>query len=261
MEDTKIKKVETIKMVENAMNVLDIFRMLESPIGVNAISKQCKLNPSTAHRILKSLEKTGWVYQCGDGQYISGPKLGFVTSKNNFYIALRDSAKFLMEQCTAEHGMAMNLIVRNGADCEVIEQATPNRIINFVPPLHALLPYYACGGGKILLSELPENIVDQLLTAFPPKAITPYTIVEPPKYKEELRKVKAQGFAIDFQESSENGSCIAVPIRDNENVIIASLSFSGLIGVKDPSALLQYVPILQATSKGITKNLYDSMDS
>ena len=217
------EKKETIKMVENAMAVLDLLRTNKNPVGVNSIAKQCDLGPSTAYRLLKTLEMTGWVYQLSDDTYIPGEKLTFITSKNNFYLALRDAAKAIMEECTARHGMAMNLIVRNGAECEVLEQSLTKSIINYVPPIHSVLPYYACGGGKVLLCELPPALIDQILSSHALEALTPYTITDPDEYRKALKETAKNGYAVDFQESSINGSCIAVPIRNKEGTIISSL--------------------------------------
>ena len=250
------EKSETIKMVENAMAVLDLLRTNREALGINAIAKICELTPSTTHRIIKTLEMTGWVYQLSDDSYIAGQKLTFVTSKNNFYLALRDAAKTVMEKYTAHYGMAMNLIVRDGTKCEIIEQSLTKSIINYVPPIHSVLPFYACGGGKILLSELPDAMISQILENCALEALTPFTVTDPEKYREMLRETAKNGYAIDFQESSINGSCIAVPIRDKEGTIIASLSFSGLIGITDPSRLLKYVPALKLASQEITDNLF-----
>lgn len=257
MAGEKAQKAETIKMLESAMGVLDLLRTSKTPMGVNAVAKQCELNPSTSFRILKTLEKTGWVYQMDDDRYIPGHKLSFVTEKNNFYMALGDAAKFIMEDCTAHHGLAMNLIVRSGADCVILQQSLTKSIINYVPPLHSALPYYACGGGKILLCELPDALIDQLISTHRMEALTPFTITDPDEYLAELKRTAENGYAIDFQESSINGSCIAVPVRDKEGTIIASLSFSGLIGVSNPAKLLKYLPALKEASARITKSLYD----
>ena len=255
------QNVETIKMVENAMHVLELLRTAKEPIGVNAIAKTCALTPSTTYRILKTLEMTGWVYQFNDDdRYIAGEKISFVTSKNNFYMALRDSAKFIMEESTAKVGLAMNLMVRNGYECEILEQSLTKSIINYVPPIHAVMPYYACGCGTVLLSELPEDILSHIFAACKMEALTPFTITDPEVYRGVLAEVRKNGYAIDFQESSINGSCIAVPVRDKEQSIIAALSFSGLIGVQDPSRLLKYIPALQDASKAITRSLYNAWD-
>lgn len=253
---TKQDKPETIKMVETTMGVLNLLRSSNTPLGVNAIAKQCSLNPSTTYRILKSLEKTGWVYQFEDDRYITGQKISFVTNQNNFFLALSDAAKCTMEKCTAHNGLAMNLIVRNGADCVIIQQSLTKSIVNYVPPLNSVLPFYACGGGKVLLCELPEVIIDQILDTYEMVALTPFTITNPDKFREELKKTNENGYAIDFQESTINGSCIAVPIRDSNKAIIASLSFSGLIGISSPDKLLNYLPALKEASEKITDTLY-----
>ena len=55
------EKSETIKMVENAMMVLDLLKNSRESLGINTIAKICELTPSTTHRIVKTLEMTGWV--------------------------------------------------------------------------------------------------------------------------------------------------------------------------------------------------------
>ena len=57
-------------------------------------------------------------------------------------------------------------------------------------------------------------------------------------------------------ESSENGSCISVAVRDHEGTIIAALSFSGFIGIQDTDDLLEYVPVLKEAASVISRNLF-----
>ena len=66
------------------------------------------------------------------------------------------------------------------------------------------------------------------------KPLTSHTITDPEQFWKELLGKCEKSFAIDDRESAENGCCIAVPIRDHEGTIIASLSFSGFVGIEDP---------------------------
>ena len=54
---------ETIKMLDNALMILDALRVGSKKLGVNEIAKQCGINPSTAFRILKTLEVNGVGYR------------------------------------------------------------------------------------------------------------------------------------------------------------------------------------------------------
>lgn len=254
------KDKDKIKMVEKALNVLDLLRTKKERIGVNEIAKLCGLSPSTTFRILKTLESSGWVFQLSDGRYITGQKLSFVTEKDNLYLALREVAQFVMEPCTAKYNQAMNLMVREGVNCTILQQSRTNSLMDYVPPLRSVLPFYACAGGKILLSELPVKLAEQIINSCEMKPLTPHTITDPDKFWQELRETSKRGYAFDFNESAINGSCIAVPIRDHEGTIIAALSFSGFMGVQDPQDLLQYLPALQEAATEISHKLYVCWD-
>ena len=88
------------------------------------------------------------------------------------------------------------------------------------------------------------------------KPLTSHTITNPDRFWQSLRETAKQGYAFDNRESAENGSCIAVPIRDHESTIVAALSFSGFVGINDPQELLKYLPALQEASEKISRNLY-----
>jgi len=243
-------------MVDRALTVLDMLRTERKRLGVNEIAKQCGLNPSTTFRILKTLEANGWVFQCGDGRYISGQKLSFVMEKDNLYLALKDVSSFVMERSTAKYAQAMNLIVREGAHCYIIQQSRTKNLVDYIPPLYSDLPFYACAGGKILLSELPISLVDEIIHSCELVPLTPHTITDAERFWQELRTVAKQGYAFDDKESAENGSCIAVPVRDCEGTIIAALSFSGFVGITDKTNLLQYLSPLKEAALEISQSLY-----
>ena len=256
MKEQRTSQTDTVKMVDRALEVIDLLKTCNDRLGVNEIAKRCDLSPSTAFRILKTLEGAGWVFQLSDDRYILGEKVSFVTEKNNLYVALSDVAGFVMREYTAKYGQAMNLIVRDGLYCTIIQQSRTGKLIEYVPPLHSQLPFYACAGGKILLSELPVSLIDQILHSCQMIPLTRHTITDPESYWQALRFTATHGYAFDDRESAENGSCVAVPVRDNQGTIIASLSFSGFIGVEDPDQLLTFLPILQEASKKISQNLY-----
>lgn len=256
LEEQNTKTTETIKMVDRALAVLDVLRVERKRLGVNEIAKKCDISPSTAYRILKTLEANGWVYQCGDDRYITGQKISFVMEKDNLYLALKEVASFTMERTTAEVGQAMNLIVREGTHCYILQQSRTKNLVDYIPPLYSDLPFYACAGGKILLSELPVSLADQIINSCDMVPLTQHTITSPEEFWQELRKVAKLGYAFDYKESAINGSCIAVPVRDCEGDIIAAVSFSGFVGVENTDHLLPYLPALQEAASEITKNLY-----
>lgn len=257
MEDScKNQSVETIKMVERAMDVLDLLHSNHTCLGVNEIAKQCGLNPSTAFRILKTLEKTGWVFQLSDTSYISGNKIDFVIEKDNLLLALSDVAGFVMCDFTEKYNQAMNLMVREGNQCIILQQSRTKSLLNYVPPLHSRIPLYASAGGKVLPSELPVSLAEQIISSIDMVPFTKYTLTDKEAFLQVLKQTASLGYAIDHKESCENSSCIAVPVRNCSGSIIAALSFSGFISIDDPAHLLKYLPALKEASEKISRSLY-----
>lgn len=248
--------IEIVKMVDHALKVLDLLRGVNKKLGVNEIAKILDITPSSAFRILKTLEVNGWVYQCSDKCYILGEKISFVTEKNNFYLALKEVAAFIMNRFTEQYGQAMNLIVREGVKCYILQQSRTKNIMDYVAPIGSELPFYACAGGKILLSELPVHLLANIIESSSMIPYTANTITNPEDFWRELRTVAKQGYAFDHKESADKGSCIAVPVRDYEGSIIAGLSFSGFVGVDNLDDLLVYLPALNEAAGEISGSLF-----
>ncbi len=58
--------------------------------------------------------------------------------------------------------------------------------------------------------------------------VTPWTITEYSQLKEEINRIKEQGYAVDTREQNENLLCIGAPIFDSHGKIVASISVSGI---------------------------------
>ncbi|HEX2950069.1 MAG TPA: IclR family transcriptional regulator [Armatimonadota bacterium] len=250
------KTKESVRALEKALTIMDVIKESNRPLGVNEISKQCSINVTTTFRILKTLKSRGWVHQDENDKYIIGHKVSFVTDKNNFYLSLKEIAYYTMTRLSAMVLQAMNLIIRDNEKCLILQQSRTDKIVDYVPPIGTVLPIYASAGGKILLSELPDFLREEILNITELKPLTKYTITRRGDLLEELVKVKQLGYAVDARESQEEGFCIAVPVRSKDGEIIAALSFSGFIGKMSENEINYYLQILIKASAEITENLF-----
>jgi DNA-binding IclR family transcriptional regulator len=252
---TKKKTKENVKVLDKALDILNLIKVADMPLGVNEISRQSSINITTTHRILQTLKDRGWVYQDRNDKYIIGLKVSMVTEKDNFYLALKEIAYLKMIQITMAESEAMNLVVRDNLKFFILQQSRTEKIIDYVPPVGTVLPCYASSGGKVLLSELPDALLNDILNNTAIRPLTKHTITRKPELFTELEVVRKKGFAIDAQESQESGYCIGVPVRNKRGEIIAALSFSGIIGSITEQQIEYYVQILKQASAAITEQL------
>jgi DNA-binding IclR family transcriptional regulator len=80
--------------------------------------------------------------------------------------------------------------------------------------------------GKLFLAELPEEQWSPSLHGPAYKRYTPATITSPVALRRHLLSVREQGIAFDLQEFTTGACCIAAPVRDGRNALVAALGIS-----------------------------------
>ncbi|MBA4116677.1 MAG: hypothetical protein H0X71_09655 [Rubrobacter sp.] len=88
------------------------------------------------------------------------------------------------------------------------------------------MPAHCSGVGKVLLASSEWDRVAALFKDQGMPALTPNTITTLDLLDEELRRVRAQGYAFDDEETSVGLCCVAAPIRDPAGKTIAAVSIS-----------------------------------
>jgi IclR family KDG regulon transcriptional repressor len=114
---------------------------------------------------------------------------------------------------------------------------------------------YCTSLGKVLLSFCSEQTLQNYLQTIDFKPFTPKTIIDKTKFLEELSTIKKQGFAIDNEEFEVGLICVAVPVFNQNNELIASLSASGPANRFKKEELNNYVRILKNGAVAIQEKI------
>lgn len=119
------------------------------------------------------------------------------------------------------------------------------------------LPAYVTGIGKALLSGLPPAVLRERFAGVELPGYTSQTITSGDRLIDVLEDVRRQGYATDDGEYSYGVYCVAVPIVNRRNHVVAGLSFSV------PQARLEsgdvspdrMIAVLQDASAAISRSL------
>lgn len=245
-----------ILVIEKMIKIIDALEKEKAPIGVNELSRKVGLNGTTTFRILRTLMDYDWIYQDHEGKYTLGYKLSFGFDMGKFYFLLKDVSYCIMRHLTEEVDEAVNLVVRQNEKGIVLQQSRTSKIIDYVTAIGSAIPLYATATGKVLLSELPESLLNSLCSIMNFKPYTDRTITSRSELLLDLEKVHEQGYAKENGESLPNANCISVAVRDPSGEIIAALSFTGMLSELSPEKELYYLGLLKRASKEITDNMF-----
>jgi IclR family KDG regulon transcriptional repressor len=115
---------------------------------------------------------------------------------------------------------------------------------------------HAGAGSKLLLAYSTPDYIDAYIRAASPlKRFTPYTCVQASLLKEECEHIRANGFAISFQDLDLNRCSIAVPIRDGHNEVIAGISMSSSADTFGEGVRKEKLAMLMSASEEISTRL------
>ena len=129
----------------------------------------------------------------------------------------------LVEQC----GETVNLGVIDNGEAVFIAQVESREVMRMIVRLGSRSPIHASGVGKALLANLPEQ---QFLGILQQRGLARYTersIDNPAQLREELERVRQQGFALDDEEHAVGLRCVASAIFDQNGQALAAISLSG----------------------------------
>lgn len=191
------------------------------------LAQGANLAPSTAFRLLDTLQKCGFAAQCQQtGHYQLGLRAFEVGSAYLPRLQLNDVALPVMRELMQAFGETVNLAVADQADAVYVAQVEGEQMLRMFTRLGARTPAYCSGVGKALLAWSPTQTVRAVLGDGPWPASTEHTLTTFKALERELKQVRRQGYAVDNEEREVGVRCVAVPITDAAGAVVAALSLS-----------------------------------
>lgn len=217
----------TIKSLDRAMRV---FEYLSEAQGkpLTMLADETGQSPATVYRILVTLEGRGLVEFDHDEQvWHIGPRAFVIGSRFLRRTSLVDRARPIMRKLMEVTGETANLgIEKEGAVLFLSQVETHANIRAFFPP-GTLSPMHASGIGKALLANMDADRLARLLAAAELTRFTEHSIVDQTALMENLGVIKETGYSVDNEEKNEGMRCIAAPVFDVNNEVVAGISVSG----------------------------------
>jgi DNA-binding IclR family transcriptional regulator len=104
-------------------------------------------------------------------------------------------------------------------------------------------PLYCTALGKALLTYQAEPVLRDLIRSGLPR-YTARTITAASRLRAELKRIREEGYALDNEEFEEGLRCVAAPIRNHVEAVVASVGIAGPATRLEPArlpALIKYV--------------------
>jgi DNA-binding IclR family transcriptional regulator len=217
-----------LKTVDRALQVLLQFSKEHPEWSSSELAQALGLHRSIVYRILKTLERRGFVTQTDRrGRFSLGLKLielGNVVLSTTNLLQIADP---IMARLVKETDESVMLSVVSGNESVCIGKKDSPKPVRATMSIGDRSPLYAGATAKALLAHLGADRIDELVAAGL-KRITRHTITDAAKLEEDLAEIRRQGWAFSVGEFTPDVAAIAVPLRDSNGTVVASLTTTGL---------------------------------
>ena len=236
---------------------LELLRQVAKDGGersISALAAEAGIPASTAYRIAATFERSGFMTRLRRGHYVPGPTLLRLADSDSFNRVLMGVGHPIVEALAKTTGCTAHLGVFEDGMVTYLLKAGRKKNPLFTRQ-GTQLEAYCTGIGKVLLAALPKSALEDYLANGPFIGLTANTLTDPGALRAALNEVQARGYALDNAEMDTDLTCLAVPVRDREDKVLAALSISMRQADGNPNDLSIHLDSLRTAANALGERL------
>lgn len=243
----------TVQSLDRAIALLKLVAQ-GSGLSLTEVSGAAGLAPSTAYRMLTTLQQHGMV------EFDEINQLWFV-GVETFRMGttflrrrkLAERGRTVIQSLMQETGETANLAVADEEAVVFVSQVETHEAIRafFRPGTRS--PYHASGIGKAILAYRDSAQVERLIADCGLQGFTEKTLASPAALAADLAAIRQRGFAIDDEERNDGMRCVAAPVFNEFGEPIGGVSVSGPSVRVTAARVDAYGPRVRAAGQEITQ--------
>jgi IclR family transcriptional regulator, pca regulon regulatory protein len=212
-----------VQSLERGLAVIKAFSGEEPELTLSDIARRTGMTRAAARRFvltLLDLEYVGIV----DRKFHLRPtvlELGYT------YLSLMSFPRVATPHLAAlseELQETTSVAVLDRDDIVYVTRVGARRVVASGLTVGTRLPAHLTSHGRVQLAALPDQDLDAYLARVTLEARTAKTITDPAQLRTKLMDVRLRGYALVDQELEEGVTSIAVPVRDGDGRVVASVN-------------------------------------
>jgi IclR family acetate operon transcriptional repressor len=253
MADEPRERTGGVQSIARALAILDELAANDDGLSLTALSRAVGLPPSSAHRLLTTLQLRGFVrfeqptmtWRVGVQAFVVGS--AFARSREVTPIAMP-----FMRQLMEKAGETVNLYVPSNGLAVCIAQVQSRQMISAISRPGGGLPLHRSAAGQAFLAAMGDGDVEDALAGSGADGVGP-TPTQLRKLRSELGRIRALGYAFDDERVAAGLRCVATSILDEHGLAHAALSIAGPTLRLTDKRLPRLAELVVATGKAVTK--------
>jgi len=238
-----------------ALRVLELLSESKIPLSSKEVAGFLNCDKITAYRMLLTLEAAEYIiHDTISNKYSLSYK---VVALGRNLLAENEISRMVtraMRELSAKTLETLHYSVLDANRAVLVNRIKGSQLVTVDFQIGDRAELHCTSIGKVLLAYQDSRYIERIIgLGLPKKAANTFT--DPIAFKAELVKIRAQGYAIDDHEFSDNMRCVAVPIFNNGGTVNSGLSISGPDTRFTMQKLEELHTLLLEASNSLSRNL------
>lgn len=229
------------------MRVLLAFTVEDTALRFAELQDRTDLAKGTLHRLLSDMVGARLLERV-DGHYRLSRLVFELGMRASVERQLLDVAIPFLEDLYEQTHETVHLGVREGREVVYVAKMGGHRQAASPSRLGGRMPLHATAIGKALLAWQPEDVITEILAGRLERC-SARTVVNRAVLRQQLFDVVERGVAFESEESALGITCIAAPVLDQHDSVIAGVSVTGPVGRFQPA---RHANAVRAAAAGIS---------
>lgn len=217
-----------VRSLTRALSIMEQLARNPDGMSLTEVSEATELPPSTTHRLLTTLEAERFVRpDPNGGQWRIGVAAFFVGSafsrSRDTLTLVRPYIKRLMEVS----GETSNLFVESDGEAVCIGQIESRHAMRAITGIGGRITLHTSAAGKAIVSFSDRKDHDRLLRKTTFRAGAARGVTSREALNTEIDLIHRTGYATDDEEHAIGMRCVAAPVFNEFEEVVAALSVSG----------------------------------
>ncbi len=219
---------------------------------IAVIADRTGMTYSTAHRIVSVLQARQYLKRVPGKGYRLGSKMLALGFRAYAQVDLTPVARPILERLAQQTSDTVHLACLELGLVLYLDKIASRRPVEISSRIGGSKPLISTGVGKALLLDGTEQSWGALYDADASLFSQP---VSREDWLARMREYAAGGYAYDLGEDEQSIRCVAAPIRDASQRIVAAVSVSSTVDYMPPERMRSLVPVVMEAARQISIEL------
>lgn len=233
--------------------VIQAFSQQRQQLSISQLSKRTGLSRASVRRCLHTLSKLGFAGTDDAKNFYLRARILTLGHSYLSSMPLATAAQPILDHLSQILHESCSIALLDGTEIVYLARANVTRIMAIDLGVGTRLPAFCTSIGRVLLSYLPQELLEAILPKIEFTRYTERTITSIEKLKQAMTTVRREGYAIIDQELELGLRSMAVPVRNSSGRVVAAINVGAhgqRVSVQDMQT--RFLPYLRAAAQELS---------